>query len=390
MDETPMNKKNIAIVMATLYLGGAERALINMLNHFDYKRYRVVLWICGKEQGNVDFVNKNVEIKHVTSEFILPSQKTSEHNPFIIGKKLYTRFMAKVNIADDEKNKYYYSRSLPKLSQETYDCVIAYRGWDASILRFAFHRLASKKRIIWMHNDTYEVGFPFSLYYRKADKIFCVSKTIKQHMLDKYTGLEGKLEVFYNILDEKGVLQKAEHPCDLKMGHPTLLSVGRLSWEKGFEIIPETASLLKQKGYPIQWYIIGEGYKRRDIEPKIKEFHVQDCVYLLGAKENPYPYFKSCDIFVQTSVTEGYCITTAEAKLFFKPVVTTNLPVMHEQFKHRENGIIAQEITPASLAEAIGELLSNPDLCQKLSQQLKTEHRSDLASFPALYEFVEK
>ena len=241
-----------------------------------------------------------------------------------------------------------------------------------------------------MHNDTYDLGFPFSLYYRKADKIFCVSKTIRQHMLEQYTGLHGKLEVFYNLLDEEDVLKKGEQPYDVKLEHPALLSVGRLSWEKGFEIIPETAALLKQMGHSFHWYIIGEGYKRRDIEPKIKECGVEDCVVLLGAKDNPYPYFKNCDIFVQTSVTEGYCITTAEAKLFYKPVVTTNLPVMYEQFTNRKNGIIAEAISPEALARAIGELLCDASLCREISEELKKETCSHADSFRLLYDFIEQ
>ncbi len=385
-----MTKKNIAIVMGTIYLGGAERALINMLNHFDYERYRVVLWICGEEQGNISLINEKVDIRHVCSEFALPHEKTSCYNPLVATKRIYHRLMAKVNTADDEKNKHYYSKSLPTLSEEVYDCMIAYRGWDAAILRFAFNRVKAKKHIVWMHNDTYELDFPFSLYYKNADKIFCVSKTIKQHMLEKYTGLDGKLEVFYNILDEADVLKKSEQPCDVEMEQPALLSVGRLSWEKGFEIIPETAALLKQRGHRFHWYIIGEGYKRRDIEPKIEDFQVQDCVHLLGAKDNPYPYFKNCNIFVQTSVTEGYCITTAEAKLFHKPVVTTNLPVMYEQFTNRKNGIIAEAISPEALAEAVGELLCNTSLCRQLSEELKKETCSHADSFRLLYDFIEQ
>lgn len=384
-----MDKKTVAIVMGPIYLGGAERALINMLKHFDYTNYRVVLWICGEEQGNIQLIPPSVEVRYVNSEFAVPDTK-SPKAPLSVLKSSYYRLLAKLTIQNDEKNKHYFSRTLPLVSPENYDCIIAYRGWDASVLRFAFHRLSGKKRIIWMHNDTYDTQFPFPLYYGKADRIFCVSKTIKQHMLEKYRLSPKKLSVFYNILDEQDVLRKGELPCTESMEHPALLSVGRLSWEKGFEMIPETAAILKQKGHTFCWYIIGEGYKRRDIVPKIAEFGVEDCVVLLGAKDNPYPFFKACDIFVQTSVTEGYCITTAEAKLFYKPVVTTNLPVMYEQFRDHSNGLIAEEITPASLARSIHELLSDPTLCQKLSDQLRAEQGNRPDPFPPLYESIDK
>ena len=375
--------------MGPIYLGGAERALINMLNHFDYEKYRVALWICGDEQGNVHLIPPSVDVKYMNSEFAVNDADLSK-TPLSVIKSTYNKLLAKVTIKDDQKNKHYFSRSLPLASRDNYDCIIAYRGWDASVLRFAFHRLRGKKRVIWMHNDTYDTAFPFPKYYGQADHIFCVSKTIKQHMLEKYCLSPKKISVFYNILDEEDVLKKGEAPCNEPMQHPAILSVGRLSWEKGFEMIPETASILKHKGHTFCWYIIGEGYKRRDIEPKITEFGVEDCVVLLGAKDNPYPFYKKCDIFVQTSITEGYCITTAEAKLFFKPIVTTNLPVMQEQFRDHINGLIAEELTPTSLAKSVDELLSTPTLCKTLSDQLRKESGNTPDPFPPLYEYIEK
>lgn len=380
-----MSKKSIAFVMGQMVLGGAERALINMLKFFDYNHYQVTLWICGKEPGNTDYIHKNVRIRHISSEFGFESGTDAAESvnkavsPIEKIRQIKAKALAKANKSDDAKNMHYFSQSLPKLTPEQYDCVIAYRGWDASILRIAFHRLNAAKRIVWMHNDTFDTSFPFPDYYQKADKIFCVSKTIKQHMLEKYPRLDAKkLDVFYNIIDTEDIKAKAEQPCEIPMQHPALLSVGRLSWEKGFEMIPEIAFLLRQRGYFFHWYIIGEGYKRRDIEPKIHEYQVEDDVTLLGAMDNPYPYFKNCDIFVQTSITEGYCITTAEAKVFCKPVVTTNLPVMYEQFTNHENGIIAKEITAASLADGIEELFVNIELKKNIITQMNIENSNNL------------
>lgn len=377
--------KRIAFVMGSIFMGGAERALINMLNHFDYERYDVTLWICGSEKGNVHIINPHVTIQYVESEF----EKGNGTSKVL--KSAYYRMMAKRSISNDEKNRYYYSMSLPKITDEQYDCVIAYRGWDVTILRFAFNRLNAVRRIVWMHNDTFDTSFPFPDYYQKADKIFCVSKTIKQHMLEKYPRLDAKkLDVFYNIIDVEDIKAKAEQPCEIPMQHPALLSVGRLSWEKGFEMIPEIAFLLRQRGHSFHWYIIGEGYKRRDIEPKIHEYQVEDYVSLLGAMDNPYPYFKNCDIFVQTSITEGYCITTAEAKVFCKPVVTTNLPVMYEQFEHQKNGLIASEITAESIADDVGGLLGSRELREQLSVNLAEESSEKNNDLIRLYNFFER
>ena len=383
-----MGKKKIAFAMGPVYLGGAERALINMLKYFDYEHYDVVLWICGEVQGNIEAINKNVEIKYVSSEFDEHQEKKQWSGFRDTVKHIASRVLARQYRSDDAKNKHYYSISLSPITTEKYDCVIAYRGWDDSILRFAFNRLRAKKRIVWIHNDTYITDFPYPYYYQKADRIYCVSKTIKQHMLEKYLGLDGKLEVFYNILDEADIQQKALEECDIQMQHPAILSVGRLSWEKGFDIIPEVAALLRDKGYQFHWYIIGEGYKRRDIEPIIIKYHLEGYVTLLGARDNPYPFFRDCDIFVQTSLTEGYCITTAEAKLFCKPVVTTNIPVMHEQFINMVNGIIADDNSADSIFSAVSLLLSDVKLRTMIEKNLVHKQTDVSHQFSNFYEYI--
>ena len=385
-----MKKKHIAFVMGTILLGGAERALINLLNGFDYERYDVTLWICGDEPGATEKINSNVHISYVSSEFALPDglrEGARLYHP----RKLLARLLAKSNRKDDARNKFYYSKSLPPITDTCYDCVIAYRGWDVSILRFAFLRLKGKQTAVWMHNDTYSTEFPYPYFYQKADRIFCVSKTIRQHLLERYPGVPGeRVDVIYNALDREDIFRKAEAEPDQTLKHPCILSVGRLSWEKNFEIIPETARVLREQGHDFTWYIIGEGYKRRDIEPRIREFSVGEQVLLLGAKDNPYPYFKNCDLFVQTSTTEGYCITTAEAKLFRKPVVTTDIPVMHEQFEDHVNGLIAPAITSAALASSIGELLSDEALRQRIAAALEAETEDSDCGIQRLYAFLQR
>ena len=110
-----------------------------------------------------------------------------------------------------------------------------------------------------------------------------------------------------------------------------ILTVGRLSEEKGQDIIPEIAYMLKSKGYNFRWYIIGEGDLSQTIKDKINKYQVKDVVVLLGAKKNPYPFYNEADIYVQTSVHEGFCLTIAEAKVFDMPIISTEFEGAHEQ-----------------------------------------------------------
>ena len=105
-----------------------------------------------------------------------------------------------------------------------------------------------------------------------------------------------------------------------------ILTVGRLTSEKGQIIIPEIVRLLIDKGIDnFIWYIVGDGNQRGKVQDKILEYQVNNYIKLEGVQKNPYPYYKGADLYVQTSLHEGYCITIAEALLFSKYVISTDV-----------------------------------------------------------------
>ena len=121
----------------------------------------------------------------------------------------------------------------------------------------------------------------------------------------------------------------------------------------------EAAAILKKEGIPFRWYIIGDGERRWQIEEQINALGVQDEMVLLGALVNPYPWFKDCDIYVQTSVFEGSCTTLTEALIFGKPVVTTDIDIAFEKIDDGQNGLICK-MTGEDIAEKIRSLLTDP------------------------------
>lgn len=100
------------------------------------------------------------------------------------------------------------------------------------------------------------------------------------------------------------------------------MSIGRLAYQKGFDLGIEVIEKLCKEGYAIKWYIIGEGNQRTELEQKISEsIYAKESIVLLGQQINPYPYLKMCDIYFQPSRHEGYGIAVAEARVFCKPIV---------------------------------------------------------------------
>ena len=117
----------------------------------------------------------------------------------------------------------------------------------------------------------------------------------------------------------------------------SLISVGRLAKEKGLDISLEAVDILVHKGYNIKWYLIGEGNMRSVLEKTIEEKKLTDRVIFLGQKENPYPYIKESDIYIQTSRYEGKSISIDEAKVLAKPIVITNFDTAKNHIINGEN-----------------------------------------------------
>lgn len=126
---------------------------------------------------------------------------------------------------------------------------------------------------------------------------------------------------------------------------------------------------------------------RKVLEEKIKDMNLNNNIILLGNKNNPYPFFKDCDIYVQPSRHEGYCITLAEARIFKKPIITTNFIGAKEQIIHNENGIMV-EFDKNQIYESIKRLIYNGDMRKKFISKLKEESDKDKFNIEELYQVI--
>ena len=141
-----------------------------------------------------------------------------------------------------------------------------------------------------------------------------------------------------------------------------ILTVGRISSEKGQDMIPEITRKILDMGYKIRWYIIGDGNMRSKLEALIQKNHVENYVTLFGVQKNPYCYMKSCDIYVQPSYTEGYSTTICEAGILGKAIVGTKPSGgIRDQITNGKDGLIV-DATVEGLTEGILEMIKNENL----------------------------
>ena len=150
-----------------------------------------------------------------------------------------------------------------------------------------------------------------------------------------------------------------------------IVTVGRLTSPKKIDIAVKVLYSLLKEGIEAEWFVVGEGEERPNLEKLINELGLYDKFHLLGSRANPYPYMKKCDIYVQPSKWEGYGITVAETKVLCKPIITSDLPEFREQIDDGVTGIICED--EKAIANAIKELTFNVKKRENLMKNLKNE-----------------
>jgi len=146
-----------------------------------------------------------------------------------------------------------------------------------------------------------------------------------------------------------------------------IVTVGRFSYAKGMDLVPSVCRKLTDRGYRIRWYLIGYGPEQEKISEEIRKQSVADQVKILGPKENPYPYMRMCDLYVQPSRYEGKSVAVTEAQILHKPVMITRYPTSSGQLEEGKDGYICETGTDG-IAEGIQYLIDHPEIRDRLVQ----------------------
>ena len=383
-------KKKIAVVFTRMIVGGAEKACINFLKAIDKSRYEVYLFTHVNGNPYIDKLPEQIILCDL--DMVNPQQqlvhklKRGRFLQVILG--IYHRAMCRFVIGG--YSKLMHSQKAYLFSETDFDCAISYTA-NYPNTAATLYSVNSEKKITFVHGDLSDEQKTIAEFYPhlcKFSHIFCVSEATNRRTKKLYQSLSSKMSVMYNAVDYQEILLRAEEGI-CQFNKTAIVTVGRLSSEKGQQMVPQTVRILLDQGYDINWYLVGDGPLHGEVERECEKHNVQDHVILLGTKINPYPYIKNCDIYVQPSFTEGYCTTTVEAKVLCKPIVTTDAPGMREQFVSGENGLIVDAMTPEALAEGIRQLLDHPEMCEKFTNALKNESFDNAKEMQKLYDFIE-
>lgn len=389
-----MNKKKILFVMNGMVCGGVERAFLSSLSLIDPARFDVTCVLMRRYGALLD------EIPQWVNTFEFPFSKMDRYE-FNNGRKpalihalktghivsalemLFFRFGSRLfkrkipfNYLRRSRMAARARRNIPAGLLGGYDVLLAYGGME--MVSIASRLFQAKRRYVWFHLESqpkFESVFYFDALYKEFDGRYCCSRKLADKLNDFYDPESRSFEFFPYYLNPElyKTLAKAVSGFTDDFKGVRILSVGRLDEQKGFDLAIDACLKLKAAGRNVRWYVIGEGDERSKLEKAIAEKNLSDDFVLLGLKTNPYPYFEQCDLYVQPSRWEGYCLTVAEARVFNRPIVCTDFAGAREQIKDGETGIIVPEISSEAVFSAVSRILDDESLGNSFVEKLGLE-----------------
>ena len=346
--------KKVFFLVHSMNVGGVEKALLGLLSILPLNEWEVHIGLIHKKGGFMDFLPKEVKVHEVDCyaklwrlindpplQTIKQMVKAGKWVDAFVHTLLYIHFKL-------THNRYWFYKYILRkepLFPEEYDLAVSFAGPSQMMDYYICEEVKAKKKCGWIHFDVSKFGIDKGMtaqLYKKYDKIFNVSETGKDIFDRMYPQFAHKTEVFHNVVSQEQVVSMAANGPTFEDDYrgKRILTVGRISEEKGQRVAIEALKLLVDKGYPVKWYFVGDGKDRTFCQALAEKLGIADDVVLLGTQTNPYGYMKDCDIYMQPSRHEGFCITLAEALSFSPPIVATDFTGAREQLRHRKNGVV--------------------------------------------------
>lgn len=338
--------KKILFGITSLTLGGAEKVLVDLANELSEKYEVTILTIYAKGEFEKK-LNSKVKLKTIYdfqfNDMSNLKKKTTALKLLLFKKHFYKKYV-----------------------KGNYDIEIAFL--EGPITRLFGVKNKNTRKIAWIHNDITKVfGKDIKAKikvaidkktYGKYQTLVFVSKDNRDKFAEIYKDVRDEYlqpvhkRVIYNYINPQNVINGAEEEIEdlLTTKTTTFLTVARLTKQKAIDRVIRVHKKLIDKGFKHEFYVIGNGPERPNLEKQIEELNVEKTFHLLGKKENPYPYMRQAQFFCLLSEFEGYGMVIEEAKILNKPIIITDTAA-REAVQNYENSIIVNNTEEAIYAE---------------------------------------
>ncbi len=360
-------RMNILFTARTLRSGGSERALINTIKAFSDSRYKITLLFEVKESNTWrSELPNNVEIKELKLDnklyyaffpLVNPCKSAIGKKLFEIYKKILNNILGHLHVSWNKRYDIVLKHTIP-INIE-FDLALDFYGYGNFMTAYIAKNISAKQKATWVHSITLTGINRTNDYFIDYDKIYCVSNATLKAFNNQYPQYQEKTEVLYNFIDVDQIVKSSQLSVNFSFdkNYFTIVTVGRLAYEKGFDIAVLSAKEILNRGYDFRWYFIGWGSEETQLQKMIQENKLQKEVIILGQKDNPMPYIKMANLYVQPSRFEGFGLTVAEALVLKKTVIASDIESFREQIQSGENGYLVP-ITPESFANCIIDIIT--------------------------------
>lgn len=397
--------KRILFFSHGMELGGAERALLGLLEHIDYTQFQVELFLMHRAGELLADVPKQVKILPELPQYaslavpigeVIRKRQLRVAASRVLGKAMAKRRIKQLGLPADngvalEYSHKYTLAAMPSVGDGAYDLAVSF----LTPHYFVANRVKAKKKVAWIHTDYSKVAVDEESevkMWSAYDAIISISEDVTRTFIQIFPILKDRIICIQNIQPVRSI-EKQMDALDVSTEMQAddsikLLSIGRFCTAKNFDNVPDICRRLRESGLNVKWYLIGFGGDEPLIRQRIAEAGMQERVVILGKKSNPYPYIKACDLYVQPSRYEGKCVTVREAQMLGKPVVITNYATAPSQLEDGVDGVVVP-MDNAGCAEGIAALLRDPQRMASLVRTCRSRDYSNAVEVEKLYQMME-
>ncbi len=402
---TPGARKKILFVTNTMGRAGAEKCLQALLELLDPSQYDLSVYsiinrgeLYSDMPAYVHILNKNPCTKSVLDRAGLAAigrqilWSLLKKCSFITYIPYFLRVLFhQIRVKRLDFSKLFWmllARNAQRFDEE-YDLAVAFIEGAATY--YVANYVKARKKATYVHIDYLAAGYSPKLdrkYYDKFDRVFCVSDTVRKVFLTAYPEYGKKTFFFHNMVPRERILRLSKEGEGFTDGFDGLriLTVGRLHYQKAYDLAIPALAELRRRGHNVRWYVIGEGAEEDNLRALIRQNGVEDSFILLGTTPNPYPFIAGCDIYSQASRFEGWCIALAESLVLARPVLASRCAGNEEQVTDGETGVLI-DLSTENIVEGMEKLITSPELREKFTRNLSgvaLDFKKDLEMLYAL------
>jgi glycosyltransferase involved in cell wall biosynthesis len=388
-------------VIDSLDTAGAEKSLVTLLSMLDYSEYDVDLQLFAQGYALESLVPAEVNILKPLTYSIFAMLNLKESIKYALSNKAVDMLIARMKYSICIRKKQHnnpqkailFWQSISRVIEEnpaTYDVAISYAQGIPTY--YTAEKVKAKKKFAWV-NVSYQPNESEKVFqkrfYDQYDKIIAVSESTKKVLLESFPMYLKKVSVIYDINNPDFIANMADSGKSYEDSFDGLriLSIGRLAYQKGYDIALESCKKLKEQEIKFRWYVLGKGPLESEIKDYIKRHDLSKHFILLGVKANPYPYIKNADLYVQTSRFEGFGLAIAEARMLNIPVVTTKFDAVYNQMIDGKNGLVV-DLNADAVSEGILRMVNDKTLQNDVIDYLHSEKKGNVEELERFYQLI--